>query len=103
MVAFSDLSKDPHKNNIILEIRTRKPHLCVDSDDNYAQLVLGGYLADCRLVVFALLIEVTFCRCCASAKVFLNDGVVDQWPCCEVIVLDSFYPRGFGWAKTCCM
>jgi hypothetical protein len=27
MVAFSDLRKDPHKNDIILEIRTRKPHL----------------------------------------------------------------------------
>jgi hypothetical protein len=38
MVAFSDLRKDPHRNDIILEIRTRKPHLYVDSDDNYTQL-----------------------------------------------------------------
>jgi hypothetical protein len=39
MVAFSDLRKDPHRNDIILEIRTRKPHLYVDSDDTYTQLM----------------------------------------------------------------
>jgi hypothetical protein len=38
MVAFSDLRTDPHRNDIILEIRARKPHLYVDSDDNNTQL-----------------------------------------------------------------
>jgi hypothetical protein len=38
MVVFSDLRKDPHRNDIILEIRARKPQLYVDSDDNYTQL-----------------------------------------------------------------
>jgi hypothetical protein len=33
MVAFSDLRKDSHRNDIIVEIGTRKHHLYVDSDE----------------------------------------------------------------------